>query len=356
MNIGFDAKRYFNNLTGLGNYSRSVIDALLKNAPENRYVLFAPKQEGKILPSGLEIAETRGKGSLWRVIGMKNDLIEKGIQLYHGLSNEIPVGLAGSGIKTVVTIHDLIFKRFPDYYRFADRWIYNVKTNYAVRYADVIIAASETTAADIKRFCKVDHKKVEVVYQPVDDAWYNISAASPVKHPYLLYVSSFTQRKNHGGLIEAFSKIQKQTDLHLVLAGTAGETLKQCRSFVDHEKLGDRVHFFVDCDFQLLHSLVYGASLVVNCSFFEGFGIPLAEAAVCGRPMAVSGIPVFKEIAGKAARYFRPDNTDEMAAVIMESLAPEYQAEMEDGREALMKKIDSAAIASRLNQIYQSLV
>ncbi len=355
MNIGFDAKRYFNNRTGLGNYSRSVVDALLKNYPENHYILFAPGQEGRTILPGLHVAESRSKGSLWRFMGIKNDLIKQGIQVYHGLSNEIPLRLAGSGIKTVVTIHDLIFKRFPGYYRFADRLIYNLKTAYAVRNADIIIAASETTSLDIQRFCKTDPTRIKVIYQPVDDVWYEIPAESPVKSSYILYVSSFTQRKNHGTLIEAFAKIQKQTDLHLVLAGAGGETLMKCRSFVEAEKLSDRVHFFVDCEFSTLHSLVYGASLVVNCSFFEGFGIPLAEAAVCGKPMAVSEIPVFREIAGSSARYFNPNNSDEIAAVMLESMAPEYQAEMATGREDVLKKIDSATIANKLYDIYQSL-
>lgn len=356
MNVGFDAKRYFNNRTGLGNYSRSVVEALLKNNPENHYVLFAPGQEGRTLASGLLIAETRSKGSLWRLMGMKNDLIKQGIQVYHGLSNEIPLGLSGTGIKTVVTIHDVIFKRFPGYYRMADRWIYHIKTSYALQKANIIIAASETTAADIKTFYKVNPEKVEVVYQPVDSVWYDVPAATTVSGPYILYVSSFTQRKNHGTLIEAFAKIQKQTDLRLVLAGANGETLEKCRSFAKSEKLSDRVHFFVDCDFSTLHSLVYGASLVVNCSFFEGFGIPLAEAAVCARPMAVSDIPVFREIAGKAARYFNPNNADEIAAVLLESIAPEHQAAMASGRADLLEKINPAKIAAQLTHIYQSLI
>lgn len=355
MKIGFDAKRYFNNRTGLGNYSRNVVDALLKYVPEHQYVLFSPGQEGEILPSGLQIAETRSRGSIWRMLGMKNDLIKNGIQVYHGLSNEIPVGLAGSGIKTVVTIHDLIFKRFPGYYKVADRWIYNIKTSYATRYADAIIAASHTTAADIHRFCKVNDDRLKVIYQPVDSIWYEKPEISPVAVPYIVYVSSFTQRKNHGSLIEAFAKIQKQTDMHLVLAGADGETLQKCKSFVHHEQLDDRVHFYVDCDFKTLHSLVAGASLVVNCSFFEGFGIPLAEAAVCGRPMAVSGIPVFKEIAGNAARYFKPSDTDEMAAVLMEGVSSEYQKDMEEGRRVLLKKIHPETIAQQLNSVYQTL-
>lgn len=356
MNIGFDAKRYFNNRTGLGNYSRSVVDALLKNHPENRYVLYAPGQEGRILPSGAEVAESFCKGSLWRLMGVRKDLIRQGIQVYHGLSNEIPFGLADSGVKTVVTIHDLIFKRFPGYYNVADRFIYNLKTAYALRKADMIIAASETTAIDIQRFYKTDPSRIKVIYQPVDQVWYEIPAESPVNSPYILYVSSFTQRKNHGTLIEAFAKIQKQTDLHLVLAGNGGETLAKCRSFVASEKLSDRIHFFENCDFSTLHALVYGASLAVNCSFFEGFGIPLAEAAVCGKPMAVSDIPVFKEIAGTAARYFNPNNADEMAAVMLESMAVEHQAEKTLGREEVLKKINPAAIANKLNVLYQSLV
>jgi glycosyltransferase involved in cell wall biosynthesis len=355
MKIGFDAKRYFNNATGLGNYSRSVVDALLKYAPEHQYVLFAPGREGEILPSGLHIADSLNKGSLWRMLGIKNDLIRNGIQVYHGLSNEIPVGLAGTGIGTVVTIHDLIFKRFPYYYKAADRWIYNVKTSYATRYADVIIAASQTTADDISRFCKVNDARMQVIYQPVDSVWYENPAPSPVSVPYMLYVSSFTHRKNHGSLIDAFAKIQKQTDMHLVLAGAAGETLEKCRSFVEQEKLGKRVHFYTDCDFNTLHSLTKGASLVINCSFFEGFGIPLAEAAVCGRPMAVSSIAVFKEIAGSAARYFNPNDTNEMAAVMLEGLSTEYQIAMEEGRKLLLEKIHPEKIAGQLNSLYQSL-
>ena len=356
MIIGFDAKRYFNNRTGLGNYSRSVVEALLKNHPENQYTLFAPGQKGTVLPSGITIAETLRKGSIWRVFGMKKDLVRAGIQVYHGLTNEIPLGMNGSGVKTVVTIHDLIFKRFPGYYNFVDRWIYHLKTGYALRNADIVLAASETTANDIRLFYKKEQAKIKVVYQPVDAVWYEKPAASPVKSSYILYVSSFTQRKNHGSLIEAFVKIQKQTDLHLVLAGAEGETLEKCRSFVEAEKLTDRVHFFADCDFVTLHALVYGASLMVNCSFFEGFGIPLAEAAVCGRPMAVSDIAVFREIAGKAARYFNPNNSDEIASVMLESLAPEYQAEMEIGRGELLSKIDATAVAEQLNQIYRSLL
>jgi glycosyltransferase involved in cell wall biosynthesis len=71
--------------------------------------------------------------------------------------------------------------------------------------------------------------------------------------------------------------------------------------------------------------------------------------------MAVSGILVFKEIAGSAARYFNPNDTDDLAAVMMESLSNEYQSTMEEGRKVLLDKIHPAAIAGQLNSIYQSL-
>jgi hypothetical protein len=123
MNIAFDAKRAFQNTTGLGHYSRTLITSLAKGYPQHQYYLAAPKLTSlydhssmpnvhDLTPSGLSKFFT----SAWRSKAVVKDLEKLKIHLYHGLSAEIPVGIRTSSVRSVVTIHDLIFERYPSQY------------------------------------------------------------------------------------------------------------------------------------------------------------------------------------------------------------------------------------------------
>ena len=125
MRIGFDGKRAVQNFTGLGNYSRYVADILCHFYPENDYVLYAPKKRenkrmnlltGQYRQLTLAYPATsfwKKLSSLWRVWGITSQLEKEGIELFHGLSNELPLNIHKSRIKSIVTIHDLIFFRIP---------------------------------------------------------------------------------------------------------------------------------------------------------------------------------------------------------------------------------------------------
>lgn len=135
MHIAFEAKRAFNNFTGLGNYSRFVISALKENYPEEHYSLYTPKiskreeaanfykqnKEITVMPSGLWKAGSMK--SAWRSKRIGKLAVKQKADVFHGLSNELPSGLKDN-IKKIVTIHDLIFLRYPDFYPFIDRKIY----------------------------------------------------------------------------------------------------------------------------------------------------------------------------------------------------------------------------------------
>src|SRR5476651_1128410 len=173
MKIGYEAKRAFLNTTGLGNYSRGVIRMMASNFPENGYILYTPKvKSNKTLQFLFELTEvkiatpqSRFFTSLWRSKGVITDLKRDGVELYHGLSHELPMGIDTTGIKSVVTVHDLIFMRFPQYFGFVSRKIYGAKVVYACKYADAIVAVSEKTKADIVEFLGVDAGKIKVIYQ-----------------------------------------------------------------------------------------------------------------------------------------------------------------------------------------------
>ena len=164
MRIGFDAKRAFFNHSGLGNYSRFVISSLQNNYPENEYFLYSPKLQGPFLNelSGVfKAPQGIGKyfSSIWRVRHLGSRAEADGIEVFHGLSNELPADLKSKSIRKVVTIHDVIFKRYPEFYNKVDGWIYNRKTQYSCDLADEIVVVSTQTKDDLLNFFKVDGKR-----------------------------------------------------------------------------------------------------------------------------------------------------------------------------------------------------
>ena len=157
MNIGYEAKRIFHNKTGLGNYSRDLVRVLALYYPENSYFLYNPKKNKEALfkTNSLGIIEKLPSTSfykkfynLWRQKGIINDLKIDGIEIFHGLSGEIPLGLRKKNIKSVVTIHDLIFLRYPKLYSFFDRKIHYYKFKKSAQNANLVIAISKQTKDD----------------------------------------------------------------------------------------------------------------------------------------------------------------------------------------------------------------
>ena len=171
-NIGFDAKRAFNNVRGLGNYSRDTIRILSTYYPDNQYFLFTSKVNPDIhfpLPENAQVRMPHGlqkcSPALWRTFSLANEAQKCHLDLFHGLSHELPVDIRKKNIPTVVTIHDLIFLKFPHLYPAFDRMMYRRKYLRSCAEADKIIAVSEQTKRDLVELANVPEEKVEVVYQ-----------------------------------------------------------------------------------------------------------------------------------------------------------------------------------------------
>ena len=131
MKIGFDAKRYYHNNTGLGNYSRTIVGGLQEMFPENEYTLYDEKSFARTFRLGRKAADD-------------------GCDIFHGLSNEIPFDLVGKRTKSIVTIHDVAWRTFPAMYHWADRQIYDYKygrscRKAAVQYSDTTDATTRAT-------------------------------------------------------------------------------------------------------------------------------------------------------------------------------------------------------------------
>jgi len=376
MNIGFDAKRAFHNFRGLGNYSRNLIQGLSETYPENRYFAFTPAikdsralawqekvPELKIVqPSGL-VAEKIP--SLWRSQWMLKDLQENNINLFHGLHHELPAGIAKSGIKSIVTVHDVLFLRFPQFHSKINRIIYKQKLQSSCKAADVVIAISEQTKQDLIDFLQVPAKKIRVVYQSCEPRFFQPISADKVTDTkqkyqlpenYLLYVGALTASKNLEKLLQAYYRLQReQTDVHLVLAGIGGleKTLKQQSA---DWGIVDKVHFPGFIDNGDLPALFKGAAIFVYPSLFEGFGIPIIEALAAGVPVITSTDSCFAEAGGPASKYVNPQDADALLAEIKKVLSSvDLQEEMIFRGKAYVKQFHPLETTKHVMTVYEAL-
>ena len=374
MKIGFDAKRLFLNNTGLGNYSRDLVRGVLEQAKENDYFLYTTGGEIDlktkflkdhpnaeiVYPSGLY----KKMKSYWRSVKLERELIKNGVEVYHGLSHEIPRKNKLSKIKYVVTIHDLIFLRFPENYNRIDRKIYKKKVEYACKTADKIIAISEQTKRDLMEFLNVPENKIEVIYQSCAKSFHHISDyryRDLIKNKYnlpenyILYVGTIEKRKNLATLIEAIGK--SNTKLPLVAVGKQTDYTKEVMAMVDKYNLGNQVALLQNVSFLDLPSIYQSANLFVYPSFFEGFGIPVLEALYSKTPVIAAIGSCLEEAGGPNSIYIDPKNSDELASAIDRVIEnPELQLEMKEKGFEYAQNFTSENQAKEVLEIYEGLV
>lgn len=372
LRIGFDAKRAFLNHTGLGNYSRSVITSLASGFPEHQYFLYTTKAVHNARTSAITQHENITIRtprfplfkSLWRSRFIVNTLLEDKIELYHGLSHEIPVGIQHTKIKTVVTIHDLIFLRYPQYYKAADRKIYEMKFRNACKHADRIIAISEQTKRDIIYYFGTDADKIDVVYQSCDAAF-----ASPISGEqlqavklryalpdhFLLNVGTIEDRKNLMLIVKALTDIP--AGHKLVVIGKETAYAAQVHKYIREHHLEDRVIFLQDIPFKDLPAIYRLADVFVYPSEFEGFGIPILEALHSGVPVVAATGSCLEEAGGPNSLYIAPDAPKALAQAVNNILSnPAMKAEMITLGKQYASRFTENAHAENLMRIYKKVL
>ncbi len=362
MRIGFDAKRLFNNFTGLGNHSRTTIDILTDEFPDNDYLLYTPKithndttapylHKGNcqtIKPTGML------RGSLWRTFELASRVKADNVDIFHGLSNELPIGIKKSGVRSVVTIHDVAFKTFPDMYHKTDRYIYDLKWRYAVETADRIIAISQCTKDDIIRFYDVDEKKIDVVYQPVAPLFYNPISKTHCE-PYMLYVGSVNSRKNLLGIVKAMELLPKDFDLPLYIVGEGREYKSHVQTYIAEHGIEGRFKWLGGLTPNELHQLYTNAQLFIYPSFYEGFGLPVVEAMLSGCPVVTSNVSCLPEAAGPyslLANPYEPEDIKNKMQKALEDTALRTRM-IEGSKEFAMFAFHPHTLAHQLMSTYQ---
>jgi len=333
--FGIDAKRIFFNHSGLGNYSRRFYQALANNFADDSFFLYSPKPVPENNPYLKEILAINSTiktpdsslhrmmgGIFWRSGLVHDQLIKDHIDVYYGLSNEIPFGIQKMDLKKVVVIHDLIFLRYPELYPGMDVFFYKMKTKYACKHSDYIITASEQTKKDVIDFYGVDPAKITVLYPCSDSKFYNpvvedSSSFFNKEKDYVISIGAITPRKNLMKTIQAMQIVNVRHDLDLVVIGTATglgrKYLETIREFINRNNMTDRVHFLDNVPYKYVPDLCRKAKLLVYPSQFEGFGMPIVEGLFSKIPVITSEGGVFPEAAGDGALYIDPEFPEQIA-------------------------------------------
>ncbi len=371
MRIGFDAKRAFFNFSGLGNYSRNIIRYLGKKFPEHDYFLYIPKRKfsirnGESGKHNLVYPQSwAGKNfsSLWRSYWLGKKLESDGIDLYHGLSNEIPFDMPRPDVRSVVTIHDLIFLRFPEWYNSIDRCIYTKKARHSCHEADRIIAISEQTRSDIQEFFGISPDKIDVVYQGCDPAFYSqvndeekirLTEKYALPPAYLLYVGTIEPRKNLLSIVQAMH--MGSLDIPLIIIGRPTHYLEKVRKFIGEHSMKN-VSFLQNVPNEDLPGLYQMAEVFIYPSRFEGFGIPILEALSSRTPVITSTGSCFAEAGGKSSAYVDPDKPGELAETIRKILDDkELQNTMSTEGYAHALQFTEDIIAENIMQVYRKVL
>lgn len=373
MRIGFEAKRLFTNYTGLGNYCRFVVGGLAEYIPDNQYSLFTPRRVSNaevdriVARNNVRVVEPSGGyamvPSLWRSWGLSHSHEARQLDLFHGLSQELPFGLRSS-VKKVVTVHDLIFMRYPQFYNPIDVSIYTAKAKSACAGADRIVAISGQTAQDVADFLRIDPSRIEVIHQGCHPNFKRTCSAeekSSVRKKYglpeafILSVGTIEQRKNVGSIVDALGLLDPDKRLPVVLVGRRTRYAREVVDRATRKGVSDFVRIIDNAAFSDLPAIYQQATMFVYPSLFEGFGIPLVEALESRIPVITSQGSCFAEAGGPDSHYVATDDphalAEKMEFVLQDS---ERNSRIERGWQ-FARKFEPQIIANRLDRLYREL-
>lgn len=373
--IGFDAKRIVSNNTGLGNYGRTLVNALSEVNAHLKLQLYAPDKGNDALRQQIREAENidfcypqgfrfRWQKDYWRHRGIVKQLLYDGVEVYHGLSGELPVGINESGIKSVVTIHDLIFLRHPEYYHCIDAWLYKHKFLSTCKEADCIIAISECTKQDILEYSNYPEEKIKVIYQSCgtnfkrlvsNEEKQRVDAIYHLPKRYILYVGSIEERKN---LLLAVKALQQlPSDIELVAVGRATPYLNKIEKYAKAHALKSRIHIFHGVSNAELPAIYQQAECFVYPSRYEGFGIPIIEAIQSGLPIVACTGSCLEEAGGPDSLYVHPDDVQAMAQAIISILkGNDNRAEKIERSKLYVQRFENLNIAEQVEEVYNQLL
>jgi glycosyltransferase involved in cell wall biosynthesis len=360
ISIGFDAKRLFHNHSGLGNYARDLIRGLYQMNPKLDIHLFTPKMPKDIASFNffldgkfkVHTNDTIWPDAIWRTYFMSKEINRLKLDVFHGLSQELPFGIDQS-VKKIVTIHDLIYETNPKLFPFFDTMAYKLKYKSACERSDIIIAISNHTKKDIVQFYG-HQEKIKTAYQSCHQ---NFQREKKINNQqsYYLFVGTINNRKRLIDLVDAYIQLPPNFQNKVHVVGSDGGALSEVKSRI--EKVGLQEHFlFLGNTTNEKLIVEYDHALcTVLPSIYEGFGIPIIESLFRKCPVITSNVSALPEALGTGGILIDPLNVDQLKEALITMNDPVKRDEYsQKGYQYVQENFTTVKITERLMSIYLS--
>lgn len=372
IHVAFDAKRMFLNYSGLGNYSRTLFKNLLQHQSGFHYHLLTPEtgqnEQMNFLPqypTSIDVHTPKAFKNLWRLYPPVSLFTKNKVRIFHGLSNELPFNIRKSGTRNVVTIHDVIFLRYPELYKPIDRKIYTFKTKKACDDADVIIAVSEQTKNDLIYFLQIPAEKIRVIYQSCDEVYAHKSTPQMLEavrttyrlpQEFMLYVGTIEPRKNLLSIAQAMKLLKGKVTLPLVVIGRSTDYKLKVVRYLKNFSLENKILFLENVPLNHMPAIFQQARCFIYPSTFEGFGIPIIEALYSNTPVITSSGGCFTEAGGPKTIYTRAGDVLQLAEA-METLTADTKLQEAMKAEGLkyVQRFNGNTTSAALAALYREL-
>lgn len=323
-------------------YLRGLVYGLSKVDKKNEYVLFTHKENHHTFEYNSEQfskklcpipVKSRPARVAYEQLFLSRVVTKHGIDVLHSPGYVSPVvGKFGK----VVTIHDMQYVYYPDYFSKTKLLYWKHLLPLSARRSDVILTVSENSKTDIANFLNIPRNKIFVTYEAPkfcsdsgeDDSLPNVTKKYGIHDNYVLSVASLLPHKNLDRLIEAFALLEDKIGHQLVFVGIKGHALDKIRKTIRKKlKHPARVAILGYISDQDLAAVYKRASLFILPSLFEGFGIPLLEAMSLDCPIAASNKTSIPEVVGDAALLFDPNSSEQIAEAILSVVSDETYRE-----------------------------
>jgi len=323
MIIGIDARPLsYPQLTGIGVYLNSLLQAIQELDQENQYYLIS---NGAI---HFEVVNPRWKklegrlpqrkiGTLWMQVFVPRLASTLKLDLFWGPRHQLPLFMPKE-IKTVLTVHDIVHLLFPRTMSLPNLVAERLLMQRSIRRADYVMADSQSTASGIQEHYQVRPTKIGVVYPggPTVSEQMHSPVSDDEKLPgkYFLFVGTLEPRKNLRAILGAFALLDtEREDVHIVVVGNIGWKTKDVMSLLKAHRYRSRIHFTGYVDAARLSFIYRNALCLLYPSLYEGFGFPILEAMTYGVPVITSNVSSMPEVAGDAALLVDPNDINELA-------------------------------------------
>lgn len=317
MRIGIDALQLSNDsFSGIENYIRNLLPELNKLRPEVELVEY----KGPLIISP----------SFTRHFILPFVMNFQHLDLVHFPDHIL--SLLPIGTKKVITVHDLAFIRYPEYFNSAKRWYKRLLTPFSLKRADKIIAVSEYTKKELIQICRITEDKITVVPNGISSLFrplvLNGNNRERILKRYglsfdrfILFAATLEPRKNLQTLLDSFEEMAKQrSDVGLVICGKKGWLFEQSLKRIEALSGRLKIKYLGYVSDENLVELYNLAEVFVYPSFYEGFGFPPLEAMACGVPVVTSNVSSLPEVVGDAALKVDPRDIGQIAKAIISVL------------------------------------